>query len=97
MQVTVRLFALAKQTAGRAELILTLPEHSTVADLRHAILQSVPELTPLLPNLLISVDSEYAGDAQPIEPGAEVALIPPVSGGSGPVRPIVFRTTRLFR
>lgn len=94
--VTVRLFALARQLAGRSELTLELPAPPTVAALRHAIAQSCPELAPLVPNLLIAVDSEYSGDEQPIAPGAEVAVIPPVSGGSGRPRTAVSQTTRLL-
>ena len=84
MRLNVRLFALAKQRVGRAEIALDLPEPATVADLRRVLAGSYPELAPLVPGLLISVDAEYADDARPIAPGAEVAVIPPVSGGSGP-------------
>jgi molybdopterin converting factor subunit 1 len=79
--VTVRLFALARQRAGRPELALELAEPATVGDLRRAIVARHPELAPLVPNLLIAVAAEYAGDDTPIPPGAEIAAIPPVSGG----------------
>lgn len=81
MRVVIRLFALAKDRAGRAELVLELPEPATVADLKRALASAVPELAPLVPNLMIAVDAEYAGDSQVVRPGADVAAIPPVSGG----------------
>ncbi len=82
MRVSVRLFALAKERARRAEVAVDLSEPATVADLRRALAGTYPELAPLVPNLMIAVDAEYAGDEQPIRPGAEDAAIPPVSGGA---------------
>ena len=82
MQVTIRLFALAKQKVGRSELTLELPESSTVAHMRQEIARACPELAPLLSSLMIAIDSEYADDQRRVEPGQEIALIPPVSGGA---------------
>jgi molybdopterin converting factor subunit 1 len=95
VRVTVRLFALARQRAGRAEVVLDLPEGATVADLKRALAASCPELAPLVPNVMIAVDSEYADDDVAIAPAAEVAVIPPVSGGSpSPSRPAIRRPVR---
>jgi molybdopterin converting factor subunit 1 len=82
VRVVIRLFALAKDRAGRAELDLELSEPATVADLRRALASAHPELAPLIPNLMIAVNAEYAGDSQAIPPSAEIAAIPPVSGGA---------------
>jgi len=81
VRVVVRLFALAKDRAGSAEVAVDLSEPATVADLKRELAFAFPELAPLVPNLMIAVDAEYAGDSQPIAAGAEVAAIPPVSGG----------------
>ena len=58
-----------------------LPLPATVADLRLVLALQYPELAPLAPKVSIAVDSEYATDTTLILPGAQVALIPPVSGG----------------
>lgn len=79
--IAVRLFALARQRAGRPTVEVELAEPATVADLRRVLAEGVPELADLLPRALISVDSEYADDAHPIAESSEVAVIPPVSGG----------------
>jgi len=79
--VTVRLFALARERAGRSQVVLDLPEPATVADLRRVLAASYPELAPLVPSLLIAVESEYAPDDRSVTAGDEVAAIPPVSGG----------------
>jgi molybdopterin converting factor subunit 1 len=86
VQVTVRLFALARQRAGRPEVTLDLPEPATVGALKRALADVYPELAPIVPSLLIAVAAEYAHDDLAIAPGAEVAAIPPVSGGSDPDR-----------
>lgn len=81
MQVTVRLFALARQKLGRLEVVIDVPEPATVGSLKQALAAAYPDLAPLIPSLMIAVSAEYADDATPIPPGAEVAAIPPVSGG----------------
>ncbi len=81
MKVHVRLFALARQRAGRPEVVVELPEPATVADLKRSLAEAIPELAPLASSLMIAVDSEYAGDDQLVGPESEVAVIPPVSGG----------------
>ena len=81
--VTVRLFALAKERAGRSELTIELAPGSTVADLRTALADRLPALAPLMPSALIAVDEEYASEGTPISPGSRLAMIPPVSGGAG--------------
>jgi len=78
---TVLLFALARARAGRPALTVDLPESATVADLKAAMAAACPALGPLLPTLRIAIDSEYAPDDRPVPPGAELAAIPPVSGG----------------
>ena len=81
MQATVLLFALAKDRAGRASIAVELPEASTVADLKAALARSCPALAHLLPTIRIAINSEYAPEDRSIPPGAELAAIPPVSGG----------------
>jgi molybdopterin converting factor subunit 1 len=82
--VTVRLFAVAREKAGRPEVVVELDEPATVADLKRALAATVPELAPIVPALRVAIAAEYAADDQRVPPGAEVAIIPPVSGG-GPL------------
>lgn len=83
MKTTVRFFAAARERARRTTLELDLPTGATVADLTKALLREIPELAPLLPKLRIAVAEEFAQPDEVIPEGAEVALIPPVAGGSG--------------
>jgi molybdopterin converting factor subunit 1 len=79
--VRVRLFALAKQRVGRPDVEVTLSENSTLRDLKNSLASDYPSLADLLPKLLFAVGTEYAEDDRILEAGANVAAIPPVSGG----------------
>ena len=50
---------------------------------RRSLAAAYPSLGPLLSRSALAVDQEFAGDETPLRDGAEVAIVPPVSGGSG--------------
>jgi molybdopterin converting factor small subunit len=52
-----------------------------VRQLRAALATEVPELASLMPHLMFAINTEYASDEAAIPAGAEIACIPPVSGG----------------
>ena len=81
MKIRVRLFAVARQVAGRDSVELDLPEGATIAQLRGQLGTQVPPLSGIVPQMMFAVDMQYANDATRIPPDAEVACIPPVSGG----------------
>ena len=81
MTVRVKLFAGAREAAGRDEAAVELVEPATVADVRQALAEACPALAPLLASCQIAVNAEYAVAATPVAAADEVALIPPVSGG----------------
>ena len=62
---------------------MELPAGSRVADLRRRLDADHPALGPLWPRLAVAVDGRLGGDDAPLADGCEVALLPPVSGGSG--------------
>ena len=75
MEVEVRLFAGLRQRAGSDTVRVQLPEPATVGDLLAAM-----DLPPR--SCVVALNREYVAGDRPIEPGDEVALIPPVSGGA---------------
>jgi sulfur-carrier protein len=81
MKVSVKLFAVAKQWAEADAVELELPPDASVADLRKSLLSQLPRLEKFGPHLRFSVNSDYADEGTRIPIGAEVACIPPVSGG----------------
>ena len=77
MRVTVRLFAGLRERAGAAKRELELPAGSRLADVWAPLgLGEEPE------GLLYAVNKDYASGDRALSDGDEVALIPPVSGGS---------------
>lgn len=81
MNVRVRLFAIARQAAGCDTVEVALPDGATVGRLREELARQVPQLSGLLPHVTFAVGEEYAGDRTVLAEDAEVACIPPVSGG----------------
>jgi MoaE-MoaD fusion protein len=77
MRVHVRLFAGLRERAGTAELALELPDGASVGD----ALARLSGLTEGVP-VVLAVNRQYASDGDILQAGDEVALIPPVSGGS---------------
>jgi molybdopterin synthase catalytic subunit/molybdopterin converting factor small subunit len=77
VNVTVRLFAVLRERAGRGELELDLPDGARVAD----ALAALEHLAPGVP-LVLAVNREYATPDAPLSPGDELAVVPPVSGGA---------------
>ena len=81
MKVRVRLFAVLEQTTGRQSVEVEMPEGGTIAGLRAALTDQWPALAPLTASLLFAINSQYAGPEVVVDPRAEIACIPPVSGG----------------
>jgi molybdopterin synthase catalytic subunit len=85
MRLTVRLFAGLRERAGSDRVEVELPDGATVADLLAAMSSTaVGALAPR--SCVVALNRTYADPAAVIAPGDEVALVPPVSGGAGPVR-----------
>jgi len=77
MHIRVRLFAMLRERAGAEEIELELPDGAVVRD----ALERVGQLTAGIP-VVMAVNHEYAEPSAVLSPGDELALIPPVSGGS---------------
>jgi molybdopterin converting factor subunit 1 len=77
----VRLFARARDLAGADVLDVELPTGATVRELRQRIGVQCPRLAGLLERCAVAVDNEFAEDGLTLPLGAEIALLPPVSGG----------------
>lgn len=83
MTVSVRLFAILRERAGRDSVEIELPEGATVGDAfaRLAETPGLGELVERMP-LRMAVNREYASEGARIAPGDELAVIPPISGGA---------------
>ena len=81
MNLTVHLFAAAKDLAGTSQVSVSLNDGATVAELRRELAKRVPALADLLPRCAVAANQEFAGDDLVLNATDEVAVIPPVSGG----------------
>jgi len=82
MRIRVRLFAGLRERAGRTDLECEVPEPLDVAGAKRWLEREHPELGPLA-GVRGVLGTSYVADATPLEPGCELSLLPPVSGGSG--------------
>jgi molybdopterin converting factor subunit 1 len=83
MRVRVLFFGGLKDLAGKSEDLLELPEGARVRDVLAHYLSQVPRMKESVASLAVAVNQEYAGAETGLKSGDEVALLPPVSGGSG--------------
>ena len=81
MNVQVLLFAQARESAGAPRLALALAPGSRVRDALDALEREHPALAALRPHLAVAVNGTLARADAPVPDGAELALLPPVSGG----------------
>ena len=80
--VTVKLFAIYRERLARSQILLVLPVSATVASAMDELRDKYPQLGSLLHNTMVAVNQVYAPPEQKLLDGDEVALIPPVSGGT---------------
>ena len=92
MRVRIRLFAIQRELAGTREVPLEMADGATVDDAWEALVAQHPVLRPGRPSVRFARNGQYADAATVLADGDEVAMIPPVSGGSadaaaaGPIR-----------
>ena len=84
MQLTILLFATLKDLAPKGTLPVEVPDNATVADVWAAAIERAPDLAKWRQHARVAVNQSYARDQEIVPAGAEVALIPPVSGGAQP-------------
>ncbi len=86
MQVRILLFAALREALGQKELLLELAEGSTVRDLLAALSTRHEALEASRGRELVAVHQSRSFEGTILTDGDEVALLPPVSGGSGTIR-----------
>ena len=80
--VTVQLFASLKDAARSSSVQIPISQPLELSAFLEEIGAKFPVLAPWLPYVRVAVNREYAHAQTQIRAGDEVALIPPVSGGS---------------
>jgi MoaE-MoaD fusion protein len=82
MELEIRLFATLKDRAGQARIRIAVDEPATVQTVLDAIVAAYPQLETSLETTLISVNKSFAFPEMAINAADEIALFPPVSGGT---------------
>ena len=80
--VTVLFFGAARDAVGQGEVDFVLQGTPTVAAAFAAVLKNFPDLGRFGRSLLFAVNQEYAQADRLVQNGDELAVFPPVSGGS---------------
>ena len=81
MKIEVKLFAVARQRVGASSVVVDLPAEARVRDLRQALAAKYSTLASAMAQIRFAVNNDSAADDVLIPAEAEVACIPPVSGG----------------
>jgi MoaE-MoaD fusion protein len=82
MRVTVLFFGMLKDLVGRSQEELELPEGSRLETVFDHYASQFPKLRQMAGSVVIARNQEFADPEGPVGEGDEVALMPPVSGGS---------------
>jgi molybdopterin synthase sulfur carrier subunit len=79
--ITIKLFAVYQDAYGVAELPLEISEGTTVAEVRDRLIRDRPELSQWRDLTRFGVNFQFVEPETVLQPGDEVVMIPPVSGG----------------
>jgi len=82
MQVRVLFFGMLKELIGASVETVEMPERTSVRDVLRHYEAKFPQMKSALPSLALAVNQQYASPDTPLSPDDEIALLPPVSGGS---------------
>ncbi|MCC6791465.1 MAG: molybdopterin converting factor subunit 1 [Thermomicrobiales bacterium] len=91
MHISLRYFAIVRETLGRSEETREVPDGTTAGDLLDALTIEAPRLAGMRRTLMMMVNQEYVDASHHLRDGDEFVLIPPVSGGE------IVSSGRLFR
>jgi molybdopterin synthase catalytic subunit len=82
MKVRVLFFGMLKDIVGKPSDVIELADGASVRDMLARYESQMPRLKESLPSLAVAVNQQYAGPDTQLKPEDEVALLPPVSGGT---------------
>lgn len=82
MKITVLFFAYFKERTKTGRLEMDIQAGDSLTELKEKLIALFPVLEKDLPNGIMAINKEFATDNAEIPEGAEIAIFPPVSGGS---------------
>jgi molybdopterin converting factor subunit 1 len=84
VRVQVLFFGLLRDIAGQAQTTLELPAGATAGAVFDHFAARFPALGEMKRSVMLARNQEFAAAGTELAEGDEIALLPPVSGGSGP-------------
>lgn len=83
MRIRVLFFGMLKDITGRAGEEIDVPPSSSLGSVFETYADRFPRLREMAGSIVLARNQEFAGAASPLAENDEVALLPPVSGGTG--------------
>jgi len=80
--IHVIFFAHLRELSGQQKIELEIPAGTDILTLKDMMVARFPRLKPAIDTIIIAINQEFAADNVTIPDDAEVAIFPPVSGGS---------------
>jgi len=90
MNIRIRYFASFREVTDQNEESLSLPEGTTISDVRTQLLERYPRLQPFMERSVCAVNRGYVPADTPLHDGDELVFIPPMGGGCPPLPTITF-------
>jgi len=81
MTVKIKLFAIYQEVYQQSELTLDIHENTKVGDVLQQMITEKSALQPWEKITRFAVNLEFVSSDYILQPGDEIAFIPPVSGG----------------
>ncbi|HWV24172.1 MAG TPA: molybdopterin converting factor subunit 1 [Thermomicrobiales bacterium] len=81
MNITIRYFAIMREHLGKSVEEIDVADGTTAGEIFGIAIRDTPRLASLERAVMVMVNEEYVDPDHILQPGDEVALIPPVSGG----------------
>jgi MoaE-MoaD fusion protein len=95
MRVRVLFFGLLKELIGKSADEIEVCDGALVSDVLALYESQIPLLKSSLPSIAVAVNQQYAGPDTKLKDNDEIALLPPVSGGTSDSAPYLHaRITR---
>ena len=81
MKVRAQFYAQLRELVGNHELEVELPQDATVRELLEKVYAQKPSLRGHDKSILVGAGLEFVDRNYKLNPGAEIAIMPPVQGG----------------
>ena len=80
--ITILFFASLRDITGERQIKKIVSPDINIAELKEILMQDYPGLNKYINAMIVSLNHEFADNDVSIPDGAEIAIFPPVSGGS---------------